>query len=149
MINEPIGSFRDLEFRFDEVTLLSELQLVDFVGLLRINRTPQGLLLDGKFRAKIAGQCVRCLDEFLQPLEAGFQELFAYLNRHTKDEEFHVPEDGYIDLAPLVYDNLILEIPINPVCKADCKGLCMECGANLNQTTCEHVQNQVDSESEG
>jgi len=142
MINEPIGSFRELPFQFDEVTLLSELQLTDFDGLVRINRTPRGLLVDGKFTAKVAGECVRCLDEFMQPLETEFQELFAYHSRHTKDAEYYVPEDGYIDLGPLVYENLIVDIPIKPLCKPDCKGLCIECGANLNTTTCEHVEKQ-------
>ncbi len=78
MINEPIGSFRELDFQFEEVTLLSEFQLTDFNGMVRINRTPQGLLLDGKFNGKIVGQCVRCLEDHDQILETEFQELFAY-----------------------------------------------------------------------
>jgi uncharacterized protein len=142
MINEPIGSFRELDFEFDEVTLLSEFQLNDFEGTVRINRTPQGLLLDGRFTGKVVGQCVRCLEDHDQRLETEFQELFAYHSRHTRDEEYFVPEDGFIDLEPLVYENMIIDIPIRTLCKPDCKGLCLECGTNLNLSTCEHNLNQ-------
>lgn len=145
MINEPIGSFRELDFQFDEVTLLSELQLTDFNGTIRINRTPQGLLLDGKFTAKVVGQCVRCLEDHDQVLETGFQELFAYHSRHTSEEEYFVPEDGFIDLELLVYENMIIDIPIRTLCKPDCKGLCLECGTNLNLSNCEHVPDQAES----
>lgn len=142
MIHEPIGNFRELEFKFEEVTLLPDLQLADFDGLVRINRTPQGLLLDGDFSAKVVGQCVRCLDEYMQPLKTEFQELFAYYSRHTKESEFYVPEDGYINLGPLVYDNMIIDIPIKSLCKEDCLGLCPECGTNLNHEVCEHVSQE-------
>ncbi len=143
MINEPIGSFRELAFQFDEITLLSELDLTDFNGIVRINRTPQGLLLDGEFHANRVGQCVRCLEDYDQELSTQFQELFAYRSRHTRDEEFFVPEDGYIDLEPLVYENMILDIPIKALCDTDCKGLCLECGANLNTSPCEHAASQT------
>jgi len=49
-----------------------------------------------------------------------------------------MPEDGHIDIEPLVREYMVLEIPINPVCKPACKGLCPVCGEDLNQATCEH-----------
>ena len=49
-----------------------------------------------------------------------------------------VPEDGQIDLEPLLREYALLEFPISPVCKPDCKGLCPVCGENLNRTDCGH-----------
>lgn len=144
LANESIGSHRDLDFEFDELILLSELQLTNVKGKVRINRTSQGLLVDSKFQAFVVGQCVRCLEDFNQSLETEFQELFAYRTRHTRDEEFFVPEDGNIDLAPLAYQNLLLAIPIKSLCKPDCKGLCPICGSNLNNSTCDHEDEQVE-----
>lgn len=49
-----------------------------------------------------------------------------------------IPEDGNIDFGPILREYLLLEMPIKPLCKPDCKGLCTVCGENLNLTTCEH-----------
>lgn len=53
------------------------------------------------------------------------------------------PQVGKIDLSPRVRDAIILAVPAYPLCSPDCKGLCPVCGANLNKTTCEHVQTQI------
>ena len=143
MIHETIGSYRELDFIFEEIDLDPDLQLSNVTGKVRINRTPQGLLLDANFEAYVVGQCARCLEEFPQQLTTDFQELFAYYSRHTKDAEFYVPEDGYIDLSPLVYENMLLAFPIKALCRPDCKGLCIECGINLNHATCEHIDSQA------
>ena len=143
MNHEPIGNYRELDFNFEELELESDLQLSNVNGKVRINRTPQGLLLDANFEANVVGQCVRCLEDFPQQLTTEFQELFAYHSRHTQDAEFYVPEDGYIDLSPLVYENILLAFPIKTLCRPDCKGLCTECGINLNTATCEHVDSRV------
>ncbi len=143
MIHEPIGNYRDLDFNFEEIELESDLRLSDVLGKVRINRTPQGLLLDANFEANVVGQCVRCLEDFPQQLTAEFQELYAYRSRHTKDAEFFVPEDGFIDLSPLVYENMLLAYPIKTLCRPDCKGLCTECGINLNNAACEHEDSRV------
>lgn len=144
MIHEPIGNYRDLDFYFEEIELESDLRLSNMLGKVRINRTPQGLLLDANFNANVVAECVRCLEDFPQPLTTEFQELFAYRSRHTKDAEFFVAEDGFIDLSPLVYENMLLAFPIKPLCRPDCQGLCTECGVNLNHTTCEHVDSRVE-----
>ena len=143
MIHEPIGNYRELDFDFEEILLESELELSNMIGKVRINRTPQGLLLDANFEAYVVGQCARCLEDFPQQLKTEFQELFAYYSRHTTDAEFFVPEDGYINLSPLIYENMLLAFPIKVLCRPDCKGLCMECGINLNHATCEHVDSWV------
>jgi uncharacterized protein len=56
-----------------------------------------------------------------------------------------LPEDSHIDLAPLIREFALLEIPISPICKPDCKGLCPVCGENLNETDCGHRPESNDS----
>ena len=112
----------------------------DFSGMVRVSRTPQGMLFQGDFSGRTTAQCVRCLADFLQPLHAGFDELYAFTEKSTSESGLILPEDANVDLQPLVWDYLLLEMPISPLCKPDCKGLCVECGADLNVTMCEHVR---------
>ena len=49
-----------------------------------------------------------------------------------------VPEDAQIDLAPLLREYALLEVPIKALCRQDCRGLCPECGQDLNQSDCGH-----------
>ncbi len=105
-----------------------DFQVTDFCGMARFDRTPQGLLLQGKFEAKTELECVRCLDPFPQTLKWSFTELYAFDKRSISESNLLVPEDGQIDLEPLQREYALLEIPINPVCKPECKGLCPVCG---------------------
>jgi uncharacterized protein len=143
LINQPIGTSRDFEFSSPTIHLNPDLDLKNFAGLARIGRTPQGLLVQAKFQGDIEMECVRCLEPAIQTLKADFSELYAFSTRTTTDSGLILPEDGHIDLEPLVREYLIIEVPIQPLCKPDCKGLCPICGENLNLTTCEHQANKV------
>jgi uncharacterized protein len=139
LLHSPIGSSRDIHFDFPSIQVTEDLEIKDLKGMVRLSRTPQGILLQGEFRGRKGEECVRCLSEFLQYLETSFSELYAFDERSVSDADLLVPEDGNIDLAPLIREYLMIEVPINPICRPDCKGLCPVCGENLNETTCEHV----------
>ncbi|MCC6147785.1 MAG: DUF177 domain-containing protein [Anaerolineaceae bacterium] len=138
LINQPIGVSRDMQFDFPELCLQPDLDLQNFKGSVRITRTPQGLLVQGNFDATLNSECVRCLAEFLQPLSVAFSELYAFKFKAVTESNLILPEDGNIDLGPLVREYLLLEMPLRPLCKANCKGLCVVCGADLNEGLCEH-----------
>jgi len=106
--------------------------------MIRISRTPVGLLIDADFTAYIPSECVRCLNNYVQPLHTSFQELYAFRNSPVSDSGLIVPDDGNIDFTPLVREYLTVEIPIKPICRPTCAGLCTECGADLNSEPCEH-----------
>jgi len=95
--------------------------------------------VQGDFRGKVDPECVRCLAGFLQPIQSVFSELYAFKTNAVTEAGLILPEDSNIDLAPLAREYLLLEIPFSPVCKPDCKGLCMVCGEDLNVRTCEHA----------
>ena len=70
------------------------------------------------------------------------EELYNY--PMPKDSEFSLSDDGILDLAPLIRAETIIEDTYGALCRPDCKGLCPECGTNLNHTTCTCAEDQVD-----
>ncbi|TLN24295.1 DUF177 domain-containing protein [bacterium] len=138
LINQPVGSYREIPFEFEQLTLWDDLPASDFSGVARVSKTGQGILVDAAFQTVTTLECVRCLTAFQQPVQTQFQELFAFKFNQVTDSGLVLSEDGNIDLAPLIREYLLLEVPIKPICRPDCRGLCLECGANLNETTCPH-----------
>ena len=138
IINAQIGYIRDFDFDLPLLEAGEDLTLADFHGLAKITRTPQGLLVQGNFTGTAKQECVRCLSEYDQPLEWEFLELYAFDRKSVTESGLIVPEDAHIDLQPLVREFALLEFPIKPLCKPDCKGLCAECGENLNERDCGH-----------
>ncbi len=138
LIKSPIGTSRDFNFEYEKMRLGEDLTLKDFTALARFDRTPQGLFLQAEFAGSLDLECVRCLEKFSQPLKSKLSELYAFDKRSVTESNLLVPEDGQIDLEPLLREYAILEIPINPICKPDCRGLCPVCGENLNRSDCGH-----------
>lgn len=138
IVSQPIGYSRDFHFDFPSIHLQPDLDLTRLTGVARIGRTPQGLLVQCKFKASIVTECVRCLNEAHSQLETEFSELYAFSNRSVSESGLILPEDANIDLEPVLREYLVIEIPIRPLCKPDCKGLCVVCGEDLNVNICEH-----------
>jgi len=145
LLNQPIGTNRDIHFEYPQVTLKPDFQLSDFSGVARVSRTPQGILVQGEFQGRTPVECVRCLLGFEQRLQTTFDELYAFDKRSVTESGLILPEDANIDLEPLVRDYLLIEVPISPLCKDDCKGLCTICGQNLNEVTTEHIHPEEQS----
>lgn len=133
LLNQSVGTSHDFGFDFDRVKLPPDIEVSNFSGTAHITRTRQGLLVEGDFLGDVEQECVRCLTDVQQPLRTEFQELYAFKNNPISESGLTVPDDGYIDLGPIVGDYLIIEIPINPTCRDECRGLCPICGMNLNE----------------
>lgn len=132
IIHENIGYTRDFPIEADALHLQPDLDLYQLAGVVRVSRAAQGLLLQSKMSAKVKAACVRCLEEFDQPLEVEFTDLYAFNRSAQTESGLLVPDTGKIQLAPIVRDEMFLAMPINPVCNPDCKGLCPICGESLN-----------------
>ena len=143
--HEEIGRSHDFPFEFDKIVLGDDLELRNFDSIVNIGRTPQGLVLQADFSAETTVMCVRCLQDFDQELDWSFTELYAFDKRSETDSELILPEDGHIDLAEMIREYALLEVPISPICKPDCQGLCAECGQNLNEKDCGHKPIEPDS----
>lgn len=144
IIHEEVGYTHEFPFEFDEIKL-DDLELRNFEGVAQVGRTPQGLVLQAEFKAGTTLECVRCLTEFEYTLVWEITELYAFNKKSVTESELMLPEDAHIDLETLVRECAILEIPISPICKPECKGLCIVCGENLNLKDCGHRPEQNDS----
>lgn len=113
VIGVPQGSPVDLELRLEEVG--------------------EGVLVTGTATAQLRGVCGRCLTEIGDEVVIDVQELFVHPGHGGEDEEItsHLVNE-LLDLEPLLRDQVVLDLPFQPVCREDCAGLCAECGANLN-----------------
>ena len=144
IIHQQIGYVREFPLAFPQINLGSDLALTDLNGTVRVTRTPQGLLVQVNCQAFSPAECVRCLTEFPLKLDADFSELYAFNRRSVTESGLILPEDGRINLGPLLREYMLLSIPITPLCRPDCKGLCSECGENLNETVCQHTPQNFD-----
>jgi uncharacterized protein len=138
LIHEIIGFSRDFPFDAESVWLPPDLPLRELHGTVRVTRTAQGLLVQVKMKANTPAECVRCLDEFSQVLEVDYTDLYAFTRDSITDAGLLVPENGKIDLEPILREEMLLSVPINPLCRIDCKGLCSICGENLNTNPHHH-----------
>jgi uncharacterized protein len=145
IIHEEVGYNHDFPFAFDEISLGDDLALRAFEGIINVGKTPQGLIVQADFSAETTLTCARCLTEFERELDWTFTELYAFDKRSITDSGLLLPEDAHLDMAILLREYALLEIPISPICKPDCKGLCPECGENLNERDCGHRPPESDS----
>lgn len=144
VVAQSAGFSRDFPFDLPQINIPPDLHISNLNGLVRATRTPQGILLQGDFQTQIGLECVRCLTNFEQSLVVDFTELYAFSQRYVTDSGLLMPETGIIDLTPVLREYILLEIPISPLCRPDCKGLCPICGNNLNESTCIHDDYSVD-----
>lgn len=147
LINQPVGTLREIPLEFESYTLENDFLVEDLHGLISLARTLNGIRTLADFYVKTDVECGRCLEPFKQELHTGFEEIFTFENRPLSEEEQIVPEDGNIDFEPLIREYLMLEMPYNPVCWPDCKGLCTVCGQNLNEKDCGHTQSRRNDET--
>jgi uncharacterized protein len=102
---------------------------------LRLEAVMEGVLVTGTAHADLVGECARCLEEIRDDVVADFQELFVYEESDTatgaEDEDASRLEGDLLDLEPLLRDAVVLSLPFQPLCRDDCPGLCIECGARL------------------
>ena len=109
---------------------------------LRLESVVEGVLVSGTVTAAVTGECARCLGPVADRLAADVQELFAYEKSATEEttdegEVSHLVGD-HLDLEPVVRDAVVLALPLSPLCRVDCGGLCPDCGEALDQLPADH-----------
>jgi DUF177 domain-containing protein len=140
------GSYRE-EFRTAMApaglkTGLAEVPAGADVALdLRFEAVSEGVLVTGSAVAPLTGECARCLDPLTSETEVSFQELYRYLpepGEDDEDEENRFLDGDRLDLEPAFRDAVVLALPLSPLCRDDCPGLCAECGAKLAEAGPDH-----------
>lgn len=106
---------------------------------IRVDAASDGIYVSGDVRARVEGECVRCLDPIVRDENFEVSELYLFPEAAARaledgDEEAQdmLRTDGdTVDLEPLVRDTLVAEMPFKPLCREDCEGLCPGCGIRM------------------
>jgi uncharacterized protein len=102
--------------------------------------------LVGRVRTVLELECSRCVEPYRFPIDAEFDQRYLPSSQASTDAEREVEEDDLetsyytddqIDLSELMREQFYLALPMKPLCREDCKGLCAQCGTNLNTGTCD------------
>lgn len=102
-----------------------------------------GVLVSGDVGADAVGTCSRCLEPVKSSLHVRIQELYRYSDTSEVDDDSPTFDNELIDLEDVVRDAAVLDLPIAPLCREDCRGLCSQCGCNLNDNP-DHRHEQFD-----
>lgn len=136
------GRSQDTAFDIPAIRLDDELIVNTITGPLRLSRNKEGVLVQGTLTVSYTGECSRCLDPRDQLINIKIEELYSY--PAIDQVEFAVTEDGILDLLPLLRDEIWIAASQGGVCREDCKGLCPQCGTNLNHATCNCNMGDID-----
>ena len=106
-----------------------------------------GIMVTGTVRAPWQGTCRRCAlpvgGELVIPVRERYVDLDTLTAQvragEPEDDEAYPMVDDELDLGPLVRDAVVLELPLAPLCRDDCRGLCPTCGVDRNQDECHCV----------
>jgi uncharacterized protein len=154
LLREPAGTVRTVE--------LGPLNWTDpaapggrhLLGSLRLQRTNRGILVSGRVRTLARRTCIRCLDEFDEPVALVIAEEFlpsvdpgtgAVLTVDAADADVaRIDAHHELDLGPVLADELALAEPMHPLCRPDCRGLCPVCGRRLEEGAHDHADAAID-----
>lgn len=126
-----------------EMVTVGEPVLLDGV----LESVVDGMLVRGDVAGQADMACSRCLETVVARVTTAVTELYqerARLHLGDEVEEGYEIVDETIDLSALVRDALSEAVPANPLCRPDCAGLCPHCGINLNEATCDYVEERTD-----
>jgi len=143
LLKEPTGSSR--QYQLDE-ELSGEGRILDQVkGNIDIIRTHQGLLVTANLAIKSTVSCSRCLEEYATKASLFVEEEFLPVFDINTGRRIEFDEDQFsgridvnheLDLTDVLQQYVIAELPMKPLCRLDCQGLCQVCGGNLNEKRC-------------
>ncbi len=145
LLEEPVGS--EMSFDIDEAQQeLAEDLCVDFLrGTISFTRTDTGISASGQLQSQVQLECARCLETFSQPLDFDLDAQFTLPPIKSQGEAIYpIGVQGILDLTEALQEHILLNLPMQPLCKPNCRGFCSECGKNLNEGPCDCVKDTID-----
>jgi uncharacterized protein len=139
-----------LQFQLDEVigTPMLAIRAGEAMDIeFKAEAVSDGVLISGKVRSRAKGECGRCLDVIDRRVDEEFRELFLYesrTNEDDEDDELFSMDGDIADIETAIRDAVVLTMPINPLCKDECKGLCSECGERWENLDPDHTHEKTD-----
>ncbi len=142
----------ELQGSIDVADLFRDSRDVIPLGPLEYRLTAQGsnrrITVAGELNCRIRLLCSRCLtpvdEHFVIPFEEQFQVMKENDPEPDNDDDFVPVTDEKIDLRPFLEEELVLSLPLAPLCDENCKGLCPECGTNRNEQSCACKLERID-----
>ena len=154
MLSLNLARIKDAQERFEQVYTPEQLAAGDDVFRLAepvrlafdIFKDKDQFRLIGSVQTTLEMPCSRCLEPFTLPVDSPFDLRYQPHARNTGDGEREIEEDDLttafyendtIDLGQLMREQFFLALPMKPLCRDDCKGLCPTCGTNWNKGPCD------------
>jgi uncharacterized protein len=141
------GEHRDLELHTALPGVSNALARLDDAPVrasLRAESVVEGVLVTGRVEATAWLECARCLATEKVDLPVDVCEMFVTGERASSEDDAYVLAGADMDLEPMLRDALGLALPLKPLCRDDCRGLCARCGKNLNAGWCDCTDDEMD-----
>lgn len=140
-IEQKLFEINAEQFRYDDIEFYTK----TIKGTLFVDNMSNGYHVKGKLDVPYKLTCDRCLTQFKELKEIKFNIILTddnELNYDESDDIIYFPKtENEFDLNPLFQELIRLEIQMKILCKSDCKGLCPNCGTNLNEKQCNCTKN--------
>jgi len=149
LLKEPIGSTRDYNFE-DIADEKGDSPVTGAIGMVRSQR---GILVRANVTARFEMDCSRCLKPTDCTMAIAMDEEFLPSIDVSSGLPLRTPRDGSVfvidhnhilDLGEAIYQYILMAVPMKPLCRPDCAGICPTCGANLNQGPCKCRETNLD-----
>jgi uncharacterized protein len=128
------GTHREVAGELPLSLRLGETVVEDTAGFeARLQATSNAIMVKLEASAMAHVVCTRCLTEWDEPVEVDVTQPFT---RVEDEDGYRIEHGDFIDLAPMVRDEVALALEAAPLCRQDCRGLCPTCGADLNTDPC-------------
>jgi uncharacterized protein len=135
----------DEKFVIDDEDFLEKTRLKNNVLLNgEIFKIDDSIIFTGTINYTFTAECARCLNEFDNTVESKFQAVIVRKEDKESDEIQFVITDGNVETDDTIKQLVYLSMPMKLLCSKDCKGICPNCGVNLNNQKCQCENNLTD-----
>ena len=152
LLKEPVGSSRvyPVDATFDR---LPETGTDHVSGRVTMIRADKGIWVSGRLETRAVCVCSRCLTTYPHPVRFQLDEVYmptvdmitgAPLTQPVEDGALTIDHNHTLSLLEAVRQYTILNMPMKPLCRAECPGICQGCGVNLNEGPCQCPASSVD-----
>jgi uncharacterized protein len=158
LLRAPVGTSRSYEIHDDQPEFAGELNLTSpITGTMKLTRTTHGILADVTYTVTLEQECGRCLEPARTTIESTFTEEFLPLTNIVTGlpelivadpDEPRVNANHELDPTESIRQDIVVQQPLQPLCRPDCPGLCETCGLELSSGTCQCVHSEATDDSD-
>ena len=147
----------DIEFSEPPHAVFLKAEGFTIVGSLevkgRLNKLDRDVLVRAELKTTVELSCARCIEPVSMPVSSRLELEYRLKDKAPRGDESELRDEDVevyyytksrIDLGDAIGDQILLALPMKPLCTDSCKGLCSRCGANLNRGRCKCPEEEVD-----